>query len=81
MNKLIFQIGVLGFCVAAVVYGGSGGSILDILFRSFVVFVGIILAATMIVVVLGTMMERNRTKEQPEAGPGQSSSQQTNTKS
>jgi hypothetical protein len=63
MNKFIFQIGVLGFCVAAVVYGGSGASILDIVSRSFIVFVGIILAAATIIMVGGTMIENNKARE------------------
>ncbi len=67
MNKLIFQIGILGFCVATVVFGGSGGSILDIVSRSFIVFVGIVLAATAVVLVGGTMVARDNGEEpQPE---------------
>ena len=67
MNKLIFQIGILGFCVATVVFGGSGGSILDIVSRSFIVFVGIVLAATAVVLVGGTMAARDNVEEpQPE---------------
>ncbi len=67
MNKLIFQIGILGFCVATVVFGGSGGSILDIVSRSFIVFVGIVLAATAVVLVGGTMAARDNAEEpQPE---------------
>jgi SNF family Na+-dependent transporter len=60
MNKVIFQIGILGFCIAAVVYGGSGGSILDIVSRSFIVFIGIVLAAMVVVLVGGTMLEKNK---------------------
>jgi hypothetical protein len=65
MNKIIFQIGILGFCVSAVVFGGNGGSVLDIVSRSFIVFIGIILAATAIVLVGGTMIGKN--KSQPES--------------
>jgi SNF family Na+-dependent transporter len=60
MNKVIFQIGILGFCIAAVVYGESGGSILDIVSRSFIVFIGIVLAAMVVVLVGGTMLEKNK---------------------
>ncbi|MBI5471719.1 MAG: hypothetical protein HY961_05190 [Ignavibacteriae bacterium] len=59
MNKLIFQIGILGFCIATVVFGGTGGSILDIVSRSFIVFVGIVLAATAVVLVGGTMASKD----------------------
>jgi hypothetical protein len=81
MNKLIFQIGILGFCIAAVVYGGSGGSILDIVSRAFIVFVGIVLAVTAILLVGGTMLEKNKMNVQPEQKPEQPRAQQTNTKS
>ncbi len=59
MNKIIFQIGILGFCIAAVVFGGSGGGVLDIISRAFIVFVGVVLALTAIVLVGGTMIEKN----------------------
>ncbi|MDL1894129.1 hypothetical protein FBQ87_14775 [Sphingobacteriales bacterium CHB3] len=65
MNKLIFQIGVLGFCVATVIFGGSGGSVMEIVSRSFIVFVGIVLAATAIVLVGGMMIQRNIVDSQP----------------
>jgi hypothetical protein len=64
MNKLIFQIGVLGFCVSAVIFGADGGSLLEILSRSFLVFVGIILAAVLMLVVGGTMIENNKRQQQ-----------------
>lgn len=65
MNKLIFQIGVLGFCVATVIFGGSGGSVMEIVSRSFIVFVGIVLAATAIVLVGGMMIQKNIVDSQP----------------
>lgn len=65
MNKLIFQIGVLGFCVATVIFGGSGRSVMEIVSRSFIVFVGIVLAATAIVLVGGMMIQRNIVDSQP----------------
>lgn len=69
MNKIIFQIGILGFCVAAVIFGGSGGSLFDIISRSFIVFVGIVLAATAIVLVGGTMIVNNAREPEPERKP------------
>lgn len=65
MNKLIFQIGVLGFCVATVIFGGSGGSVMEIVSRSFIVFVGIVLAATAIILVSGMMIQKNMVDSQP----------------
>jgi Kef-type K+ transport system membrane component KefB len=81
MNKLIFQIGVLGFCIAAVVFGGSGGSIIEIVSRSFIVFVGIVLAATALVLVAGTMMEKNAMHDEARHTTEPTNAQQSNLKS
>ena len=59
MNKIVFQNGILGFCVSAVVFGGSGGSVLDIVSRSFIVFVGIVIAAAVILFVAGSMLHNS----------------------
>jgi hypothetical protein len=59
MNKIVFQIGILGFCVSAVVFGGSGGSVLDIVSRSFIIFVGIVVVAAAVLFVAGSMVQTN----------------------
>lgn len=74
MNKLIFQIGVLGFCVSAVIFGADGGSLLEIVSRSFLVFVGIVLTAVLILVVGGTMVENNKRHQE---GKERASTEQT----
>lgn len=75
MNKVIFQIGILGFCIAAVVYGSSGGSVLDIVSRSFIVFIGIVLAVMTVVLVGGTMLEKNKAQQAPKPEPTQHTQQ------
>lgn len=72
MNRLIFQLGILGFCVSAVIFGANGGTLVEIVSRSFLVFVGIVLAAVMIVVIGGTMVENNRRRHEPSASSQQS---------
>jgi hypothetical protein len=42
-NKVIFQLGVLAFCVTAVFLGLQNVSLMDTISRSFIVFVGVIL--------------------------------------
>ncbi|HXG01728.1 MAG TPA: hypothetical protein VNL69_13110 [Bacteroidota bacterium] len=69
MNRLIFQLGILGFCVSAVIFGANGGTLVEIVSRSFLVFVGIVLAAVMIVVIGGTMLENSRRRHEPSASP------------
>lgn len=53
MNKIIFQIGLLAFFVCIVIFTSQTGSVLDAISRSFLVFIGVILFATM---VLGVSM-------------------------
>jgi hypothetical protein len=77
MNKIIFQIGILGFCVSAVVFGGRGGSVLDIVSSSFIVFVGIVLAATVVVLFAGTMMQKNPSSSPVEKSADSTNAQQT----
>lgn len=53
MNKIIFQIGLLAFFVCIVIFSSQEGSILDAISRSFLVFIGVVLFAA---VVLGVSM-------------------------
>jgi hypothetical protein len=80
MNKIVFQIGILGFCVSAVVFGGSGGSVLDIVSRSFIVFVGIVIAAAVTLFVAGSMlhnsMERKAMENKMDPAKTQTTQQQ-----
>jgi hypothetical protein len=63
MNKLIFQLGILGFCVSAVVFGTGGAGLLEIISSAFLVFVGIVLAVLLVVMVGGSMVDSNRRKQ------------------
>jgi len=77
MNKIIFQIGILGFCISAVVFGGNGGSLIDIVSRSFIVFVGIVIAATALVLVGGSMVGKNNDRTRnPAKAPESTHAQQ-----
>jgi high-affinity Fe2+/Pb2+ permease len=76
MNKIIFQLGILGFCIAAVVFGGSGGSVLDIVSRSFIVFVGIVFAAMALLLVGGAMLEKNTSQKVLDKKAEQTTAQQ-----
>jgi uncharacterized membrane protein YgaE (UPF0421/DUF939 family) len=68
MNKLIFQLGILGFCVSAVIFGANGAGLLEIVSRAFLVFVGIVLAVVMIVLVGGSMVENNKRRQSMKEG-------------
>jgi hypothetical protein len=43
MRKVIFELGLLAFCVSAVVFVLQGFGIFDTLGRAFIVFIGVVL--------------------------------------
>jgi hypothetical protein len=79
MNKAIFQIGVLSFLVATVVFGTEGHPLLGVLSRAFVVFIGVVLSLGGILAagIFLASQERQRPKEETRAAtkPAQSATQ------
>lgn len=63
-NKIIFQIGVLAFCVTAVFLGIQNLSLMETISRSFIVFVGSVLTVAL-VLIAGSMFA---TKDAPPRG-------------
>lgn len=63
-NKIIFQIGVLAFCVTAVFLGIQNLSLMETISRSFIVFVGSVLTVAL-VLIAGSMFA---TKDAPQRG-------------
>ena len=51
MNKTIFQMGLLAFCIAAVVYGMQGVGLVESLARSFLVFTIVVCVLALAVIV------------------------------
>ncbi|KAB2925963.1 MAG: hypothetical protein F9K22_01340 [Bacteroidetes bacterium] len=60
MNKIIFQIGILAFCVAAVAYASLGYDAVDIVARSFIVFIAAIVVV--VAVIVGTSLLTTKQK-------------------
>jgi hypothetical protein len=66
MNKIIFQLGLLAFCVCVVLFGNQMNSLLDVIVRSFLVFVGVVLFALLAVgasALLSSHEERSQRNE------------------
>ncbi len=42
MNKIIFQLGLLSFCISSVVYASLGMSVIDVIARAFIIFIATI---------------------------------------
>ncbi len=51
---------MLAFCVSAVLFGIQGMPLMDMVARSFVVFVAVVAGLTMILMVAGTMRRASR---------------------
>lgn len=47
MNKIIFQIGLLAFFVCIVIFASQNYTIIDTVSRSFIVFMGVVLLASL----------------------------------
>jgi hypothetical protein len=56
MKTVVFEVGLLGFFVSAVVFVAQGTNLFDTVARAFIVFIGIELAATL---VLAMIMSRS----------------------
>lgn len=64
MNKIIFQIGLLVFCVSVVVFTILGNDVVDVIARSFIIFIASIVA--MVGVVVATSLLSVKEKVNPE---------------
>jgi hypothetical protein len=64
MNKIIFQIGLLVFCVSVVVFTILGNDVVDVIARSFIIFIASIVA--MVGIVVATSLLSVKEKVNPE---------------
>ena len=54
MKAIVFEFGLLAFFVSAVVFGAQGASLFDMVARAFIVFIGIELAATVVLALISS---------------------------
>jgi len=69
MNKIIFQVGLLAFCISTVVFSVLGSPLLEVLAKAFIVFIAAIVG--MIVILFATAAFSDKEKEFP-AAPAES---------
>jgi len=60
MNKLIFQIGLLAFFVSIVLFGSNGANLVDMVSRSFIVFIIFTVGAVCLLIVGSWVMVNGR---------------------
>jgi hypothetical protein len=61
LNKLIFQLGLLAFFVAAVVFGLEHNPVMEILSRAFIVFIAVVVTSSGILALGIVLASRNKT--------------------
>jgi hypothetical protein len=72
MNKIIFQIGMLGFCVAAVLFGTQGMSLMETVARAFIVFIAVVCAIAVLLLMSSLVVSKDKEGDEGAAGtPGQ----------
>lgn len=64
MNKIIFQVGMLAFCVSVVIFSTLGDEVLNVVSKSFIVFIAAIVA--MVGVITATSLLSVKEKTSPE---------------
>jgi hypothetical protein len=52
MNKIIFQLGLLGFFVSCVLFGLQGFSLFDAIGRAFLVFIAVIFGGAILLAMI-----------------------------
>jgi hypothetical protein len=55
MTKVVFQVGLLGFFVSALFFGIQGMPLMDMVLRSFIVFIAAVLLQVVVFVVAASM--------------------------
>ena len=60
MNKIIFQIGMLGFCVSAVLFGTQGMSLMETVARAFIVFIVVVCAIAVVMLMSSLIMSKEK---------------------
>lgn len=68
INKIIFQIGLLAFCVSAVIFATGRVQLLEAVSRSFIVFVGVIIISAVSLTVMA-LVGRKRPEQKKQAEP------------
>jgi len=64
MNKIIFQIGMLGFCVSAVLFGTQGMSLMETVARAFIVFIVVVCAIAVVLLVSSLIVSKEKTADE-----------------
>ena len=68
MNKIIFQIGLLAFCVSSVVFGIQGNNLLETVSRGFIVFIVVVCTIALLLFAASLMATKQQARNQGVSG-------------
>ena len=77
MNKLVFDLGLLAFCIAAVFYSTEGYEPLDVIARAFLVFVLVELAFGAMLVIAASFSGPKHNEEESGVRTGRTGGEQS----
>jgi len=70
MNKVIFQLGLLAFCVASVLFGIQDMSLLEVVARAFLVFVIVVCAIAAVLMIASSFTRPSEPGQENQAQTG-----------
>jgi len=70
MTKIMLQIGTLVFFVSAVFFGSQGLALMDIVTRSFIVFIAVVAGQTVLLMAMSAMKNKKCTGQEPSSADG-----------
>ncbi|HUI64814.1 MAG TPA: hypothetical protein VL126_08225 [Bacteroidota bacterium] len=72
MNKIIFQLGLLAFCVSAVFFGTQEMTLMETIARAFIVFIAVVcvIAGSLLVSSMIVSKEENVSENAAAGHPG-----------
>jgi hypothetical protein len=70
MTKIMLQIGTLGFFVSAVFFGSQGLALMDIVTRSFIVFIAVVAGQAVLLMAMSAMKNKKYAEQDPSSAAG-----------
>lgn len=61
MNKILLQIGLLIFCFSLIFFSQRGMPLLDVLIKSFIVFITLTIILSLVILFILKMINKNET--------------------
>jgi succinate-acetate transporter protein len=66
MSKIIFQVGLLAFCISTVVFSIYGSPLLEVIAKSFIIFIAAVIGMIAIIFASSALSEREKSLDQTE---------------